>query len=76
MFGFQYDPTLVNVTGQPYWRGLTLGEETLRQHATANGQTVSAYRDALARRYKRILERLNLKPEEQREPEDHKEKAG
>lgn len=76
MFGFQYDPTLVHVTGQPYWRGLTLGEETLRQHATANGQTVAAYRDALARRYKRILERLNLKPDEQREPEDHKEKAG
>jgi hypothetical protein len=76
LFGFQYDPTLVNVTGQPYWRGLTLAEETLRQHATANGQPVAAYRDALARRYKRILEQLNLKPEELREPEDHKEKAG
>lgn len=76
LFGFQYDPSLVNVTGQPFWRGLTLGEETLRQNATASGQPVPAFRDALARRYKRILEQLNLKPDEQREPEDHKEKAG
>jgi hypothetical protein len=76
LFGFQYDPTLVNVTGQPFWRGLTLGEETLRQHATANGQPVAAYRDALVRRYKRILEQLNVTPEKQQEPEDHKEKAG
>lgn len=66
----------MNVTGQPFWRGLTLGEEMLRQNATASGQAVPVFRDALARRYKRILEQLNLKPDEQREPEDHKEKAG
>lgn len=76
LFGFQYDPSLVNVTGQPFWRGLTLGEEMLRQNATASGQAAPVFRDALARRYKRILEQLNLKPDEQREPEDHKEKAG
>jgi len=75
LFGFQYDPSLVNVTGQQFWRGLTLGEEMLRQHATANGQTVAVYRSALARRYKQILERMNLQPEQQREPVDHKEKA-
>lgn len=76
LFGFQYDPSLVNVTGRQFWRGLTLGEDLLRQHATANGQPVPVYRDALVRRYKRILERMNLKPEMQREPVDHKEKAG
>ncbi len=75
LFGFQYDPSLVNVTGRQFWRGLTLGEEMLRQHATANGQPVPVYRSALVRRYKRILEQMNLKPEEQREPVDHKEKA-
>ncbi|MBI5085185.1 MAG: N-acetylmuramoyl-L-alanine amidase [Acidobacteria bacterium] len=55
LFGFNYDQALVNVTGQPFWKGLLLGEEQLRQDATAQGMSVSAYRQTLAERYRRIL---------------------
>lgn len=70
LFGFTYDPSLVTVTGEPFWKGLVLGEELLRQNATAHGMTVPAYRSALAARYRQLLS--TLKPSQQ----STKEKEG
>jgi hypothetical protein len=58
LFGFSYDPSLVNVTGEPFWKGLLLGEDQLRQNATAHGMKVADYRSALAKRYRQILSTL------------------
>ncbi len=63
LFGFTYDPSLVNVTGEPFWKGLVLGAEQLRQNATAHGMDVSAYRRILESRYRQILSTLKSKTE-------------
>ncbi|MBI4891155.1 MAG: N-acetylmuramoyl-L-alanine amidase [Acidobacteria bacterium] len=59
LFGFSYDPSLVKVTGEPFWRGLVLGEEQLRQNATAHGLSLEAYRGLLEKRYRQILSTLS-----------------
>ncbi|MBI5281882.1 MAG: N-acetylmuramoyl-L-alanine amidase [Candidatus Solibacter usitatus] len=78
LFGFNYDQALVNVTGQPFWKGLLLGEEQLRQDATAQGMSVTAYRQALAERYRRILSSLKQEEETSKEKasDQAKEKQG
>jgi hypothetical protein len=63
LFGFTYDPALVQVTGQAFWRGLLLGEDQLRQNATAHGLDVPAYRKALEKRYRQVLSRMKTKTE-------------
>lgn len=67
LFGFSYDPSLVNMTGEPFWKGLLLGEEQLRQNATAHGMSVAAYRNRLEARYRQILSRLKTKMETSKE---------
>lgn len=63
LFGFTYDPSLVQVTGQAFWRGLLLGEDQLRQNATAHGLSVSAYRKELEKRYRQVLSRIKTNAE-------------
>lgn len=55
LFGFTYDPSLVNLSDSPFWKGLLLGEDQLRQRATAHGAAVNAYRKQLWERYRRVL---------------------
>lgn len=69
LFGFTYDPSLVKVTGEAFWRGLVLGEEQFRQNATANGLGAAAYRQALVRRYRQILSNLKSRTELSKEKE-------
>lgn len=63
LFGFTYDPSLVQVTGQAFWRGLLLGEDQLRQNATAHGLSVFAYRKELEKRYRQVLSQIKTKAE-------------
>ncbi|WP_321475831.1 peptidoglycan recognition family protein [uncultured Paludibaculum sp.] len=63
IFGFTYDPALVEVTGQAFWRGLLLGEDQLRQNATAHGLSVAAYRKELEKRYRQVLSEMKTKAE-------------
>ncbi len=58
LFGFTYDPSLVNLTGDSYWKGLVLGEDLLRQNATAHGMSVEQFRAHRAGVCRRILARL------------------
>lgn len=67
LFGFTYDPSLVNVTGEPFWKGLVLGEDLLRQNATAHGMSVEAYRMALEKRYRGLLSTVKAKQEQAKE---------
>lgn len=69
LFGFTYDPSLVNVTGEPFWKGLVLGEELLRQNATAHGMSVPAYRTALEKRFRALLSTVKAKQEKAKENE-------
>lgn len=69
LFGFTYDPSLVNVTGEPFWKGLVLGEELLRQNATAHGMSVPAYRSALEKRFRGLLPKTKTNQEETKENE-------
>jgi hypothetical protein len=55
LFGFTYDVSLVNLSGSPFWKGLLLGEDQLRQRATAHGAAAGAYRKNLWERYRRVL---------------------
>lgn len=61
VFGFTYDPSLVNLSGTPFWRGLLMGEEQLRQGATAHGAPLASYRSALFDRYQRVLASVRQK---------------
>lgn len=70
LFGFTYDPSLVNLTGERFWKGLLLGEEMLRQNATAHGMSVAAYRGELEKRYRTLIAVLK------REQTEAKEKRG
>ncbi|MFN3326843.1 MAG: N-acetylmuramoyl-L-alanine amidase [Bryobacteraceae bacterium] len=58
VFGFGYDPPFVKLTGARLWKGLLLGEEQLRQEATARGLTVYAHRAKLQRKYRQIITAL------------------
>jgi hypothetical protein len=69
LFGFTYDLSLLNVTGEAYWKGLVLGEEQLRQNATANGLSVPMYRQALEKRYRRVLSTMKARTELSKEKE-------
>lgn len=69
LFGFTYDPSLVNVTGEPFWKGLVLGEELLRQNATAHGMSVTAYRSALEKRFRGLLSTLKTNQQQVKEKE-------
>lgn len=66
LFGFTWDPSLVNLTGEPFWKGLVLGQDRLRQSAAARGMTVEQYRLARGRVYRQILAELKAKAEAQR----------
>lgn len=66
LFGFTWDPSLVNLTGEPFWKGLVLGQDRLRQSAAARGMTVEQYRFARGRVYRQILAELKAKAEPQR----------
>jgi len=70
IFGFTYDPSLVNVTGEKYWKGLLKGEERMRQDATASGAPPAQYRKALERRYRKILERVKTLAEPSAETQE------
>ncbi len=65
LFGFTWDPSLVNLTGAPFWKGLVLGQDQLRQSAAARGMTVEQYRSARGRVYRQILAELKAKAERQ-----------
>jgi len=65
LFGFTWDPSLVNLTGEPFWKGLVLGQDRLRQSAAARGMTVEQYRLARGRVYRQILAELKAKAEGQ-----------
>jgi hypothetical protein len=67
LFGFSYDPSLVNVTGERFWKGLLLGEELLRQNATAQGMSVAAYRGELEKRYRALAAGLKSQQMEAKE---------
>lgn len=67
LFGFEYDTALVRVTGEPFWRGLALGEEQLRQNATAQGLSVPLYRRALVERYRKVMSTFKAKTEKSKE---------
>lgn len=55
LFGFSYDPQLVETTGAAYWKGLVLAEDQLRQNATARGVAVARWRQELHQRYREVL---------------------
>ncbi len=67
LFGFTYDTSLVRVTGEQFWKGLALGEEQLRQNATAHGTSVTLYRQALIKRYRQVLSTFKAKTEKTKE---------
>lgn len=67
LFGFTYDPSLVNLTGGSYWKGLLLGEDCLRQNAAAHGMTVEQFRTRRSAVHRRILARLEQNLESARE---------
>ncbi|HEY3442646.1 MAG TPA: peptidoglycan recognition family protein [Paludibaculum sp.] len=67
LFGFTYDTSLVRVTGEQFWKGLALGEEQLRQNATAHGMSVPQYREALFKRYRKVLSTFKAKTEKSKE---------
>lgn len=69
-FGFNYDPDLMKVTGERYWKGLVLGDEQLRQDASAHGQGVAAYRKQLHEKFRQLVKSLKERME------DSKEKQG
>jgi len=73
LFGFGYDPALIRATGATYWRGLVLGEESLRQGATAHGLSISAWRQLLKARYRQALATMKEMTEQAPNP---KEKQG
>jgi hypothetical protein len=66
-FGFSYDPSLINGTGEPLWRGLSLAEEHLREQATAHGIPLGQYRQELERRYKKAVSILKTTTEPSKE---------
>lgn len=68
LFGFSYDPSLVNLTGESYWKGLVLGEDISRQSAAARGLPLDQYRARRAAVHRRILARLKEKAALVREP--------
>ena len=67
LFGFKSNSSLVKVTGEPFWRGLELGEEQLRQNATAHGMSVPLYRQFLIKRYRQVMSTFKAKTEKSKE---------
>lgn len=63
LFGFTWDPSLVNQTGELFWKGLLLGQDRLRQSAAARGMTVEQYRLARGGVYRQILASSKAKAE-------------
>jgi hypothetical protein len=55
VFGFSYSPALMKLSDTPFWQGLLLGEDKMRQRATAHGQEAAAFRQRLRERYGRVL---------------------
>ena len=64
-FGFLYDSSFVNATGERLWKGLSKAEELLRQQATAQGVPVAQLSKRLRENYRQIIE--NLKKEKNSE---------
>jgi hypothetical protein len=52
LFGFEYDPAYISVTGPEIQKGLALAEERTRESAAERGVTVAEYRKILQQRYK------------------------
>jgi len=55
LFGFEYDPAFMAATGPDLWRGLTAGEDKVREAATERGITPAAYRKILQQRFRSAL---------------------
>ncbi len=55
VFGFRYRPELVQAAGEPFWRGVVLGEVEFRQRAAAKRLAEGQYRAARRARYRQIL---------------------
>lgn len=66
LFGFTWDPSLVNQTGGAFWEGLLLGQDRLRQSAVASGTTVEQFRLARRKVYRQILADAKAKAESRR----------
>ena len=67
LFGFKYDPSLITATGERYWKGLLLGEEQLRQDATAHGLTAGEWRRRLNARYRTVQSEIKERSAEAKE---------
>ena len=63
LFGFGYSPTVTGLAGSDYRKGLLLGQEQLRQAATAHGLSVTEYRHLLLKRYRQVLTLLKSEME-------------
>ncbi len=66
LFGFTWDPSLVNQTGGAFWEGLLLGQDRLRQSAAASGTTAEQFRLARRKVYRQILADAKAKAEARR----------
>lgn len=75
VFGFSYDGTLMSLSGTPFWKGLLLGEDQLRQHASAHGLDIAAYRSLLRQKYRRVLESVKA-ANDSKQTEMYREKQG
>jgi len=63
LFGFSYDPALVESAGAPFRRGLLLGEDRLRQTATAQGLPAGQWRRDRQHHYRAMLKQLQARNE-------------
>jgi hypothetical protein len=52
LFGFEYDPAYLSATGPAMWKGLTAGEERVREAAAGRGVTPDQYRRVLQQRFR------------------------
>jgi hypothetical protein len=59
-FGFAYDATYLEVTGEAIWKGLALAEDRLRQAAAARGLSPAGYREQLRNRYRDRVAALRI----------------
>jgi hypothetical protein len=57
-FGFEYNPEFLHWAGDRIGAGVQLGDERLRQEAADAGQSTTAYRKALQKRYRHQLDEV------------------
>jgi N-acetylmuramoyl-L-alanine amidase len=63
-FGFDYDPTFVQATGNRLWQGLIYADQHLHEQASLAGMTVPQYKQLLQQRYKELITALYSADEE------------